>query len=299
MTTCQDFFLDTLCDLLEIDQHSAKNFFITESGRVIGFSHIDIFDSMHSPSMEATLKEKIRNIYIILAGYLFATDRIIDGQSESQLEDLLIAQKSIAKAMQLASEIEIKNYDNNLSQLIIELLNVNARALIEEKKYKESMILDMDFDMKNSYERAFLFVTGYRMICSLKNKTVSRSFEEFLMNFLFYMQEGDDLGDWRDDFIAERKTPILKRAMQESNTSDLENVEEFIYLSGFYEKEAFKIIKGLEKCLSLLKIAHNIDHLDALEHFIKKQIIRISTVKSNFQRVKTGLDPIPFPSIDN
>jgi hypothetical protein len=67
-----------------------------------------------------------------------------------------------------------------------------------------------------------------------------------LREFVFLMQLGDDLGDWREDFRAGRWTSFLRECFGILGCIPLEQeLEEYVYLSGAYELRLARVVTGL------------------------------------------------------
>ena len=286
---------------LGLNEIDARQYFINGSGNIIGYHHVDIFDSLFHPLLSFEERETLREMYVCLAGAIFATERIMDGQSKNIANDVLISQQCIARSMKLAFDIGIHKEEITpaLMEELMIIFSTNRGVLLKERN--DRLDLDDGFDVArnavSAFERGYLFLSLYRIVSMMKGMQPSQDVEGIIKDFLYYMQEGDDLGDWREDFESGRRTPILKRATSSiEGVPALSDVESFVYLSGFYEAEAQGIIRGLRDVVERTGRLGRDFHGSTMIEFIEKQIERISAVSNNFRRVKSGMSPLPIPN---
>ena len=258
---------------------------MNEEGGVVGYNHVDMINSLTSPQLVDDDLFVIRELYVCLAGYIFSVDRLVDGQAKSVRDEVLIGSVVLAHASNL---VEILNRKVGVSISLMHLLAINREAILDEAQGRNGG-RTREQDVMSAFSRGYLFYWIHEVFCQIKNVHVSTGFKEFCMNFIYYMQEGDDLGDWREDFLSGRITPILNRCITRLPCpASLEAVERHMYLSGFYEDEAEDIKAGLLSLVNQIDKVNGINEAEMIRLFINGQVAKLSAVLNNFVEVKKG-----------
>jgi hypothetical protein len=146
----------------------------------------------------------------------------------------------------LAVKEQFPGRETEVSAAVSALLRENALALLTEIRFKEKPFEARTDDEKdNMVGRANLFIFLFKYYWSLSDYRKFHPWLLYLREFVFLMQLGDDLGDWREDFRAGRWTSFLRECFDVLGGIPTEDqLEEFIYLSGAYERRLARIGNG-------------------------------------------------------
>lgn len=266
---------------------------INSSGAAVGESHVSCLNELYEPVLEQGVVEDLSIPYIYLAASFFCIDHVFDGDEHESIEVLapsLLISAAIGRLLRLVK-----------SDLVIEkVVGLHNRFLSAMLLEKESLarfdIVAGDRD--HMVDRSYLFIFALEMLALVKSINLSSDDVEDIREFLYLMQRGDDIGDWREDYKAAKYTTFLKSAfakMGATNPSEAE-LERFIYLSGIYEDEC-RAISTQMRVVAAGVVARLGFRGDALVAFIERQVERIEFVRGNFVRVKSGMAPVALPSL--
>ncbi|MGJ5619447.1 hypothetical protein [Sulfitobacter sp. MF3-043] len=256
----------------------------------LGSKHPEYLDRLFVVSITKTQFDHFLVAYIYLAAATFAMDRICDGQSDSisdclGIPELLIKGKThLSDAFGTAENLpQDFNADFAISALFSEFRNAMKT---EERLRATKLIHSESAEFENLTDRSVLFVEAYKWLSLLRGNMPEEQDVDLLRVFVFYMQRGDDLGDWREDYLIGNATYFLRRCFEHigSECSEAE-LESFVYFSGAYEQEAKLIIGGLLEIQEQLVRRPQSAHLSA---FVDRQRMRAVKVLSNFERAKAG-----------
>lgn len=265
---------------------------LNEVNYPMGYSHFDIFNQLSpSSTLSNNITEEIRISYVYMVAYFFALDRLVDSQSDKKIEKILLVPLVVSAykrlfAIHISSHLDPEILIDEFSRLMM----VNTYALLdEEMKHQLPMIVNLKEDFENIYGRAILFEFLYKLVCWHKKEKIFTDVISAIREFLFFMQLGDDLGDWREDFLEKRWTSFLRECFSNigyipNNESEL---EEYVYLSGIYENRAEYVLHGLrhvhEQCLLIKEV-----NTEFFRDFINQQIDRCNVILGNFVNIKSG-----------
>jgi hypothetical protein len=105
----------------------------------------------------------------------------------------------------LAVKEQFPGKETEVSAALRALLRENAIALLTETRFKEQPLAACtDEEKDNIVGRANLFMFLFTYYWDLSDNVESTVLISYLREFVFLMQLGDDLGDWREDFRAGR-----------------------------------------------------------------------------------------------
>ncbi len=290
----QSELLKQLREHLGIDEPTVRGYFINSENNIVGFGHVDLIDSLAQPKLAVEDLALLREAYVCLTAALFATDRLIDDQSALPNQDILLSQVCVTRACEVLAGISGGSIAKPILKEITDLFRTNRTSLLAEAQTRNDPRGAKNFEAHavSAFERGYLFFAAYKIVAAIKGREVSEMFKTFCKTFIYFMQEGDDLGDWREDLLNNRYTPLLQRCIFETNgKTSIDVVERHIYLSGFYEREANRVLRGLLDAREYFGQIPEIQETDSMNYFIDKQIYRLKSVLENFHLVKQGKPP--------
>ena len=281
-------FREQIAQLFPRHVESVLRIALNELGAPLGYRHVEYLDSWSSPSLEASIARDLRTAYVLLATVVFAIDRLWDEQSQSE-DDILYPGYVTLSAAKILSGIESRSGVHGLFDAFLSSFDDFSLAMKMERTARTSRSLDHQVDRRHLVNRSRLFTGLFEVICRLKGRPPSASEIRILEEFLFWMQRGDDIGDWREDYRTGHNSYFIRlciRANGELPASEAE-MEEYVYLSGAYEEEAEKIINGLQDVETVVRTGSaGTTPNPAFAAFVEKQHQSIDQVLSEFRSIK-------------
>ena len=296
-------------EIIEILQRSASADFLkdaerflsictNDSGFPLGAKHIEYLDRLFDSPIGNREFESVLLAYIYFASACFAMDRVADRQSVDFIDTLAVPEL-VSKGIKhlCASDSENSSfYVDSVSVMFADFRNSM------ELEAASRRVIGIQRDRDEAYQlgqRSVLFVSAYSWLCFRRGISPDPIDVGVLQRFVMFMQRGDDLGDWREDFLNENLTFFLRNCLKnmDSFSPSPEELEEFIYLSGIYEEEGRRLILGFEGVIRDLEVRPNSVSLIA---FVRKQLDRVLDVVRNFERIKSGglSQPIAFSRVN-
>jgi hypothetical protein len=224
----------------------------------IFFSHPPLARRSARLTASDLFHDRIHRAYVYLASYYFCVDAIIDNHARSgtyaeapgQIALFLGPLLSTSTHLfSLAVKEQFPVKENEVSTALRALLRENAMALLTETRFKEQpFAARTDEEKDNIVGRANLFIFLFELYWILSENDNFALLVSRQREFVFLMQLGDDLGDWREDFRAGRWTSFLRECFGVLGGIPTEReLEEFVYLSGAYERRLARIINGFSR----------------------------------------------------
>ena len=261
---------------------------LNEVGAPLGYRHVEYLDFWSSPGLDASIARDLRTAYVLLASVVFAIDRLWDEQSQSE-DDILYPSFLTLSAAKILSGIESRSGVHGLVDAFLNSFDVFSLAMKIERSARISRNVDRHVDRNHLVNRSRLFIGLFEGICRLKGRPPLDAEIRILEEFLFWMQRGDDLGDWREDYRTGHNSYFIRLSIQangERPATEAE-MEEYVYLSGAYEEEAKRIINGLHNIETVVRTGSAGTTANvAFAAFVEKQRRSIDQVLSEFRSTK-------------
>lgn len=259
-----------------------------EVGAPIGYRHVEYLDSWSPPSLEASIARDLQTAYILFVAAIFAVDHLWDEQSQSE-DDILYPSFLTLAAAKILLAIQSRAGVAGLLDIFLSSFDEFVLAMKIERSARSSRGLNDEVDRHHLVNRSRCFIALFEAICRLKGRPALEAEIKILEEFIFWMQRGDDLGDWREDYRSAHKSYFIRsciHALGELPGSEAE-LEEYVYLSGAYEEEANRIIGGLKRIETLVRDvsagpAANL----AFAAFVEKQHRSVDQVLADFRAIK-------------
>ena len=281
-------FREEIAHLFPRHVKSVLRVVLNEVGAPLGYRHVEYFDSWSSPGLDASIARDLRTAYVLLASVVFAIDRLWDEQSQSE-DDILYPSFLTLSAAKILSAIKSRSGVHELVDAFLNSFDVFSLAMKMERSAKISRNVDRHVDRNHLVNRSRLFIGLFEGICRLKGRPPLDAEIRILEEFLFWMQRGDDLGDWREDYRTGHNSYFIRLSIQahgERPATEAE-MEEYVYLSGAYEEEAKRIINGLHNIETVVRTGSAGTTANvAFAAFVEKQRRSIDQVLSEFRSTK-------------
>jgi hypothetical protein len=281
-------FREEIAHLFPRHVESVLRVVLNEVGAPLGYRHVEYLDSWSSPSLDASIARDLRTAYVLLASVVFAIDRLWDEQSQSE-DDILYPSFLTLSAAKILSAIESRSGVHGLVDAFLNSFDVFSLAMKMERSARISRNVDRHVDRNHLVNRSRLFIGLFEGICRLKGRPPLDAEIRILEEFLFWMQRGDDLGDWREDYRTGHNSYFIRLSIQahgERPATEAE-MEEYVYLSGAYEEEAKRIINGLHNIETVVRTGSAGTTANvAFAAFVEKQRRSIDQVLSEFRSTK-------------
>ena len=281
-------FREQIAHLFPRHVESVLSIALNEMGAPLGYRHVEYLDSWSSPGLEASIARDLRMAYVLLATVVFAIDRLWDKQSQSD-DDILYPGFLTLSAAKILSAIESRSGVRGLVDTFLDSFDHFSLAMKMERSARISQSLNHQVDRRHLVNRSRLFIGLFGVICRLKGRPPLDAEIRILEEFLFWMQRGDDLGDWREDYQTGHNSYFIRLSIQaigKRPASEAE-MEKYVYLSGAYEDEATEIINGLQTIETAVRTgSEGTTANPAFAAFVEKQRRSIAQVLSEFRSVK-------------
>lgn len=259
---------------------------LNEVGFPSGYYHIDILLDALKVDFPDYKKEELRIVYIYLTAYYFLLDSTIDGHIEVKEHNLFLTHLLTGAICRLSKFLNtyFPEKFNECFNLLLTKISENAAAVKNEYKHKENPFEPSERgELENIVGRANSSVFLLELIGIVTNNHISNNLRNIIYEFLYFMQLGDDLGDWRIDFEQKNYTSFLRLCFARLKIipKEIHQLESFVYGSGIYEERAINILKGFDCVLKNINSSYF-----KLEEFILKQRDRLNTVLTDFIATK-------------
>jgi hypothetical protein len=267
--------------------YSAKIFsFCTDpvSGRPLYLTHLPL--AIQASGFKGDLdQETLENLsagYVYLIACYYCIDSFVDfhGWGVKDEEDVtraidisLLLSTSQLRFFRAVSAIN----PSSLGWFIENFRNVvflNAQALHEELSFRSKVdtVFDESSEFFSMWARSNPFLFIFQLLFQMSDKCLSSRDEGIIKKILYWLQWGDDIGDWREDYAKRKWTPFLRICMNDVGfDSTEEEVEDHIYFNGIIEKYLSKVLFELEKLSNELTKQ---EEFGQLVKFVKMQVAK-------------------------
>lgn len=287
-----ELIYNSLSDAFGNDAEQLMIFCYHGLNQPLGIDHPLIIQNLVGGSLSKSDFENVKVGYVLITAYYFLLDAVVDEHLKNKLHPLYLTHL-LALSCQKFGEIlyskKIKNPEN-FNRAFYRLISENALAIRLENEFSLNPLY---YSEKEEYEsitgRSNSSIMLLELISFLTGKNEISNIKKILQEFAFYVQLGDDLADWREDYNTKKYTSFLREIFSKhGRILNEEHLEEEIYLTGIFEARALKVINGLENVLISLNDP-NIGgkHLTELIEFqikkVKALLAQIITIKLNEQ----------------
>jgi hypothetical protein len=257
----------------------------------LGYYHPEMVQHLMGVDLEKERMLNLRLGYVFLSSYYFLLDAVVDEHLDNS-DHCLYLTHLLSLAWDHFSEIFISAPPEQFSSFkrsFHELIHGNAKAIIDERDtFKSPLHYSEEYEYESIVGRSNSSLVLVEILNCLSTvcKTQTADIKKIVKDFAFYVQLGDDLADWRQDYHSCKYSGFL-RELFSANSRILteEEVEEAIYLSLVFENRCIKIINGLRHISSTLQQKYP-GSGNALNLLIENHIARIKESLGNVIQIK-------------
>ncbi len=210
--------------------------------------------------------------HILLSAYYFLLDSLVDGHLDEQEQGVYLTHL-LGGALLLFNRVCDQLDDERarrIEEAIRATISENARSvLLEIQLNAQPFTASRKEDYASIVGRSDWSLFLYRVLRILSGAHEVPDITPLLSEVILYIQLGDDLADWREDYLAGRWTSFLRSIfILKGRVLGLSELEEQVYLGGIYERQMATLVNGLSGILTRLR---SIDGLSSnlLQEFIK------------------------------
>ena len=258
MSSPKDFedFSASVEALFPGDENKLRRFYRSSRGIPLGYEHTGMLAELCDVKLDSAGFKELTLGYVLLSSYYFLLDAVVDGHLEDVTDSVYLTQLLAGALGKIDEAASLANptIRPKLRPLIFAHISQNAEAICTEKRlHAEPFELAIEDERRSIIGRSNSALLLYELIAEIYSCEPTRESRIILEDIVYYLQLGDDLSDWREDFRASRRTLFLRRCVGGIGALPTERaLEEFVYLSGFYEEWAGDIVGGLSSISTLL-----------------------------------------------
>lgn len=259
----------------------------------LGYNHPDLALEL----VDAVIPEKaladLRVGYVFISAYYFLLDSVADKHLEND-SDLVYLSHLLSGAITLFQESVFLCCPSRLqtvTRLLCSHISENAAAMtLEANLQTDAFNDDHDKDRASIIGRSNSALLLYHILYVITDKEPDPQIIACVSDLIYYVQLGDDLGDWEKDFIAKRWTSLLRTCFKrKGRILSVEELNREIFVTGVYEEKLSIIIHGLDSVANKLESRKDIsskafrDWLTSLRNNFKKGLTELVATKISIQ----------------
>lgn len=267
-----EFVRRRLSTLFPNDAETLLKICLAEAGTPLYFGHVDILAELVPNPIERSLKDDLCIGYTLLSAYYILLDSLVDGHLDEQQRGVYLTHL-LGGALLLFRRV-CDQVDGDKARRIEETIRAhiseNARSVLLEIQFRaQPLIAFHEEEYASIVGRANSALLLYRTLRILSGGHNVPDITALLGDLLFYTQLGDDLADWKEDYLAERWTSFLRSVfISKGRVMGLSELEEQVYLGGLPEKQLADIINGLSGISTRLRSIYGLSS-NLLQELIK------------------------------
>lgn len=224
------------------------------SEALLGYDHVDILGALAGLKTGDPLLERLRMPYILLSSHYLLLDDVIDRHLAKEDDALYSSHLLLMAYSEIFLSLNADTPDEIKSDLVIRMANrvfENAYAVRQEIKQRTGLYQpNKDENYQMIAGRSNSTIQFYEILCLLTGRTPEEHIIHLLTELIYYLQLGDDLGDWNKDFQRNNFTPLIQECflhLPAEKHSEISSIEEVLYTGGVYEKYVAQIVNNLDK----------------------------------------------------
>ena len=237
-------------ELFPDDSEDINRLCLGPEGVPFGLHHPDFFVTALKIALPPEALEQVRTGYVLLAGYYFLLDAIVDGHLSDPVDTLYLSHLlsgATAEFSTVCSSLAPQAI-STLHTLICEYLAENSKALRDERGFRaEPLTIAEQEEFESIVGRSNAVLLLYAILSLVTRTRMDERLIGLVKELTYYIQLADDLGDWREDYGAARYTSLLRRCFhrREALLSEAA-LETELLLGGVFEERAATIVNGLD-----------------------------------------------------
>lgn len=218
----------------------------------LGDFHIDVFAELSDFDENSSIVARLKIAYILISNLYFLLDATVDGHLRHPSDVLYtphLVFLTLTFIYEIADEMDLtKEQKRELSRIISQKMSANAKAVKNEMMYRSQDVNSHDY--QSIVGRSNSTILFYEIMSYLQKQEPNIQVKQILNDIVYYMQLGDDLGDWKKDLAEGNYTPLLQECFKRipnAKKHELSLVEQELYINGVYEEYVSQIINGFDR----------------------------------------------------
>jgi hypothetical protein len=246
-------FTEFAADFFPNDEKALRIVSCKGNEDIWGFNHIDILGALAGYANADPILDTLRIPYVVFSAHYFVLDDVIDENSSLEGDVLYITHLlflTYARLLPLIAEKVPAAYQKQTLSNMSLRISQNADAIRNEVKRRSTYYEPGEIDYQIIVGRSNSTLQFYEILCWLKGNPPDQKIIQLLSDLVYYLQFGDDLGDWRKDFERKNYTVLLQecfRFLTADQRNNINAVEETLYTQGVYESYVARIVNNLDR----------------------------------------------------
>lgn len=246
-------FKEVIGSYLPNDIEKIRELCIKGNDSYWGKEHIDILAELAGLDEHDPIIDDLRIPYVLFSAHYFLLDAAVD-QHLSDPADILfvthmlfLTQSLIFQAILQRSE---KLINNDLYRTIGRRVSENTFAIQKELNRRKSEFEFSEVDYPIIVGRSNSTLLFYEILTLLEGHFPDQEILTLLSDLVFYLQLGDDIGDWEEDLERGNYTPLLQlcfKNLPQGQAHTKQMIEEQLFLKGVYEQYMSLLIKNFDR----------------------------------------------------
>lgn len=249
--------------------------FAREEGKTWGYDHVQILAELAGLPEDDPSIHALATSYVLLCNCFFSLDAAVDGHVTDPARLLAVAPLFFVGVQLIEDELaqRVSSEDRRwLTKRITERLLENARAVQVEMERRCTWERPNQDDYLAAVGRSNPTLLYYDILCIINGRFPDEEVIRLLSDLIYYLQMGDDLGDWQHDFQSGNHTMLIRECtdrIEPSRRHDIGMVERELFFGGVYEAYTARIIRNLDRIVDQLRGMDSVQSEKAQAYILK------------------------------
>jgi hypothetical protein len=252
-------------------------------GAPLGAAHPLVACELAAVDLEPRVMRAISIAYMLLTAYYFLLDSGTDGHPEDpvDLADLTLLLSGAWTALsEVADALDQGRAPRMIARCLLRMSENAAAIRLEADQVRTWRERDEGESRRSIVGRSNSALLLYELVCIAGGRECDSEVAAILEDYLIAIQESDDLDDWRRDMAAGRWTPFLKRCAGPTDAAPaLEDIARHVYIAGGYERQAARVIYGLERVADRLARHSGDRETHVLKCWAEQRTVRVRALE--------------------
>jgi hypothetical protein len=232
---------------------------LRDRGRLWGHDHVEILAEVAGLPDDDPAIPRLAVPYVLLSTHYFLLDAAVDGHAEDPTAILATTQLLFLVATLVGEVVLVRVPPADRPPLLARVadrLAENAAAVRIELERRRGWEPPDELDRRAGAGRSNSTLLFYDLLCALAGGRPDPAAEALFGDLLYYLQLGDDLGDWRGDLETGNHTMLIRECaarLPPDSARDPASIERELLLGGCYELYTSRLINQLDGVLAELR----------------------------------------------
>jgi hypothetical protein len=256
-----EIFSASVGQLFEGEEQELRRFYQSSRGIPLGYEHVAMLAEYCGVEDGSPGLRELTMGYVLISAYYFLLDAVADGHLANPVDCVYLTHLLAGGLEKISDSVVLADSSatSRARKVIHSHISENAAAIRLEKQLQENPFeIAPEEERRNIIGRSNSALLLFELMTLLYNQKSRPQDRLILEDIIYYLQLGDDLSDWREDFSSLRWTSFLRRCLSVLGRIPTEpELEVHVYLSGCYEEWASLIIRGLNSASTTLAAREN------------------------------------------